>query len=44
MEKIETDYLIIGAGFSGMAFADLMATRSQADLVIVDRRHQPGGH
>ncbi len=44
MRRIETDYLIVGAGAGGMAFADMMLTRSQADLVIVDRRHQPGGH
>ena len=44
MQKMETDYLIIGAGACGMAFADMMLTQSQADLVIVDRRHQPGGH
>jgi len=44
MQKIEADYLIIGAGACGMAFADMMVTQSQADLVIVDRRHRPGGH
>jgi hypothetical protein len=44
MQKIETDYLIIGAGACGMAFADMILTQSQADLVIVDRRHRPGGH
>jgi hypothetical protein len=27
-----------------MAFADAIVTHSQADVVIVDRRHRPGGH
>ena len=44
MNNIETDYLIIGAGVVGMAFADSLIAESDADLVIVDRRHRPGGH
>ncbi len=41
---LETDYLIIGAGVSGLAFADEMLTRSDATLTLVDRRSAPGGH
>ena len=41
---IKTDYLIVGAGAMGMAFADTMVSESDAHLVIVDRGHQPGGH
>ena len=41
---IETDYLIIGAGLAGMAFADSLLTSSDASMVIVDRRDRPGGH
>ena len=44
MNNIETDYLIIGGGAVGMAFADSLIAQSDADLVIVDRRHRPGGH
>lgn len=44
MRAIETDYLIIGAGASGMAFADTLIAESDADVVMVDRRHRPGGH
>lgn len=44
MSSLETDYLIIGAGASGLAFADEMLTRSDAHMVLVDRRHVPGGH
>lgn len=41
---IETDYLVIGAGVSGLAFADEMLTRSDAHITLVDKRHAPGGH
>ena len=41
---INTDYLIVGAGAMGMAFADTMVSESDAQVVIVDRGHQPGGH
>ncbi|MES2905115.1 MAG: NAD(P)-binding protein [Pseudomonadota bacterium] len=41
---IETDYLIIGAGVSGLAFADEMLTSSDAHITLVDKRHAPGGH
>jgi len=41
---IETDYLVVGAGAAGMAFTDSLLTDSDADIVIVDRRHRPGGH
>jgi hypothetical protein len=41
---IETDYLVIGAGAAGMAFADELIAASDAEVVLVDRRHAPGGH
>ncbi len=42
---IETDYLVIGAGASGLAFADsLIEQDPEAELVLVDRRPGPGGH
>jgi len=41
---IETDYLIIGAGAAAMAFVDTLLSESDAQVVIVDRHHQPGGH
>ncbi len=41
---LHTDYLVIGAGISGLAFADSLVAHSDADLVIVDRRLDPGGH
>ncbi len=43
--QIETDYLIIGAGAMSMSFADVIfCERPKATMVIVDRRHKPGGH
>ena len=44
MGAIETDYLVIGAGAAGMAFVDALIADSDADVVLVDRRHAPGGH
>jgi hypothetical protein len=44
MTVIDTDYLIVGAGAAGMAFADSLIAESGADVVMVDRRHRPGGH
>ncbi len=44
LSEIETDYLIVGAGASGMAFADALIAECDADIVMVDRRHCPGGH
>jgi hypothetical protein len=44
VREIGTDYLIVGAGAAGMAFADTLVTDSDAEIVIVDRRHAPGGH
>jgi hypothetical protein len=41
---IETDYLIVGAGAAGMAFADTILTETDARILIVDRHHRPGGH
>jgi NAD(P)-binding Rossmann-like domain len=44
VHEIETDYLVIGAGASGMAFVDALVAESDAEAVLVDRRHRPGGH
>lgn len=44
MSHIETDYLVVGAGASAMAFVDSLIQHSKSEVVMVDRRHQPGGH
>lgn len=41
---IDTDYLVIGAGATAMAFVDTLLTESRATVTVVDRYHQPGGH
>src|SRR5262245_15108554 len=41
---LRTDYLIVGSGAGGMSFADQLLTETNANIVIVDRHHQPGGH
>lgn len=40
---LETDYLIVGSGAVGMAFADTLLTETDASIIIVDKLHKPGG-
>ncbi len=35
---------MIGAGAVGMAFVDTLLTETDADIIMVDRHHMPGGH
>ncbi len=42
--SIDTDYLIVGAGAAGLAFTDALIEACDADVILVDRRHGPGGH
>jgi hypothetical protein len=45
MDVVETDYLVVGAGATGLAFCDaLVEVDKDAGIVMVDRRHAPGGH
>ncbi len=44
MRRVETDYLVVGAGATGMAFTDALIDGSEATVVMVDRRPVPGGH
>ena len=41
---IQADYLIVGAGAAGMAFADSLLESSDASMVMVDRNDRAGGH
>jgi len=41
---LETDYLIVGSGAMGMAFADIILEESDASMIIVDQYQKPGGH
>ncbi|MEM7141873.1 MAG: NAD(P)-binding protein [Actinomycetota bacterium] len=40
----QTDYLVIGAGASGLALVDTLVSAADVDVVVVDRREAPGGH
>lgn len=42
--RLETDYLVVGSGLAGMGFVDGLLDVTDADVVLVDRRHAPGGH
>src|SRR5690349_3629948 len=42
--QIQTDYLVVGAGAAGLAFTDALVAASDADVVLVDRRTNAGGH
>jgi NAD(P)-binding Rossmann-like domain len=44
MSFFETDYLIIGSGAVGLAFADTLLDETDAQITIVDRHGLPGGH
>lgn len=44
MSHVETDYLIIGSGAVGLAFADTLLAETEAHITIVDRQGKPGGH
>ena len=41
---VDADYLVVGAGATGMAFADALVDHADVRVVLVDRRHGPGGH
>ena len=41
---LETDYLIVGSGAVGMAFADVLLAETDASITIVDKYAKPGGH
>ena len=42
--ELATDYLIVGSGAVGMAFADVIISETNKNVVIVDRFAKPGGH
>ncbi len=41
---LEADYLVVGAGATGMAFTDALIDHADVSVVLVDRRHSVGGH
>ena len=43
-ETYRANYVIVGGGASGLAFADTIISESDASVIIIDNRHKPGGH
>lgn len=43
-EHLTCDYLIVGAGAVGMAFADVLLHETNANILIIDKNAKPGGH
>ncbi len=41
--ELIADYVIVGAGAVGLAFADCLVDSSDASMIVVDRREKPGG-
>jgi hypothetical protein len=44
MALMDTDYLVVGAGASGLAFTDALVAETDVEVTLVDRRDAPGGH
>jgi len=44
MAEFETDYLVVGAGATALAFVDTLLEETDAHIIMVDRRDRPGGH
>jgi len=40
----EADYLVVGAGASGLAFTDALVSEADVEVTVIDRRRAPGGH
>ncbi len=40
----DTDYLVVGAGATGLAFVDALVAESDVEVTVVDREPAPGGH
>lgn len=41
---IHTDYLVVGGGATGLAFADALLDEADVEVTVIDRRPAPGGH
>ncbi len=41
---LPADYLVVGAGALGLGFTDALLDHSDARVLMVDRRHEVGGH
>lgn len=44
VKRVETDYLVVGAGAMGTAFTDALIDHADVHVTLVDRRHTASGH
>ncbi len=44
IETLEVDYLVVGAGATGMAFTDALIDHADVRVAVIDRRRSAGGH
>jgi len=44
LKDFETDYVVIGAGATSLAFVDTMLDTTGASFTLIDRRDKAGGH
>jgi NAD(P)-binding Rossmann-like domain len=44
LAEAATDYLVVGAGASGLAFTDALVAETDVEVTVVDRQQAPGGH
>ena len=43
-QRVDVDYLVVGAGAAGMAFTDALLDHADVRVALVDRRPTTGGH
>lgn len=43
-DRLEADYVVVGGGAVGMSFVDVILAESDASVIMVDRKAEPGGH
>ena len=41
---VDTDYLVVGAGATGLAFVDSLVAEADVQVIVIDRKPVPGGH
>ena len=41
---VSTDYLVVGAGATALAFVDALVAEADVEVTVLDRRLAPGGH
>jgi NADH dehydrogenase FAD-containing subunit len=39
LRSLDTDYIVVGAGATGMAFTDALVDHADVHVTLVDRRH-----